>query len=177
MNKYLKIILLSTGLCNLSYPDGFAQQPQKGISNPVVYQKMGASMPEVRLINSKDENIPIQLDSSKMTLIVMFNPTCDHCENMAISIVKNEKLTRQYNFIFVTPNFMSGIDEYIIKTKITSLPNVIIGRDNADILEHLYLSKGIPQVNIYTAERTLLSSISGKDNWDEIQKIIDIFNK
>lgn len=107
-------------------------------------------------------------------IVMMFNPTCGHCENETDDLIKNIDLFRKTKVILLANSGMkSYMPNFIKNHKIQDYPNVItLGIDSTDFIKETFLYQALPQINIYSADRKLLKTYTGNVSIDTLKKYI-----
>ncbi|OJV54847.1 MAG: hypothetical protein BGO31_15995 [Bacteroidetes bacterium 43-16] len=152
----------------LCHTEVFSQA--KDLSKEYNYKMPGANIPpfEVKtlkgaLVSNKD------VAAYDKVMLILFNPSCGHCQDLAKDIVKEYKGLENVAIIYIGGK---GVDEHIPRfieetglDKILDQKNVYIGTDNTkksdtqyEISEFLYnlFEFRLPQVNIYDQKRTMI---------------------
>lgn len=142
--------------CMLSF-HAWAQQGKLLISDttdPAYYKQLNSHLPYLELTNNGKviEGMQTTIEQHKYVAVVLFNPTCDHCEILGSTLAKNAEHLEDILFLFVAGERMDEnlVKRYITKTGIDALPNKYIGNDGNFIITRLYEFKALPQVNVYT---------------------------
>src|SRR5690606_26757857 len=107
-------------------------------------------------------------------IIMLFNPTCEHCEEMAIDFRKNIALFEKTNLVLVAAQGMNKWLEFFLNTtKTADFPKIQIGIDSAHLVEQVYLYKALPQINIYNKERKLEKIFFSNVPIDSLKRYIE----
>ena len=120
------------------------------------------------LITAKD------LDNGANLLVMMFNPTCSHCEDVTFMMEKNIDLFKRSKVVLVANKMMGEyLPDFAQRHHIASYPAMYIGWDSSQIIDNTYLYQALPQINIYDGKRRLLKTYTGEVPIDTLRKYIE----
>lgn len=171
-NIILGALLLAplSGICQK------ATKTKKVIAQTAVidYKAIGSPLPPLRIITEKREVITNATVAGNSNLIIMmFNPTCGHCEEMTRAIEENIELFKTTPVLLVSAAGMFIYLEYFQKNvKAANFPKIKIGVDSSGYLDKSFNYSGLPQVNIYNADRKLIKTFSTITTIDSIRQYI-----
>ncbi len=107
-------------------------------------------------------------------VVMMFNPTCSHCEDQTQLFEKNIFLFKKSKLILMAnpimwdyiPNFAKSfhIDEY---------PTITLGTDSSDFIGKVFIYSSLPQINIYDHKHKLIRTFAGEVPIDSLSAYID----
>jgi hypothetical protein len=113
-------------------------------------------------------------DNGANLFVMMFNPTCSHCEDETQLLEKNIFLFKRSKIILMAnpvmweymPNFVKSfhIDEYT---------TISVGVDSSDFINKVFLYSSLPQINIYDHNRKLLKTYAGEVPIDSLKAFIE----
>jgi len=151
---------------------GLLQHPQE--APKIDYKLMGAPLPEMRVVYPKKSTYTGANFQNKANLFVMlFNPTCEHCEAMARDMAKHIELFKKSQIILMAAPMMVPYLEYFENTtKVQNFPKIKYGVDSAEFINKTFTYEGLPQVNIYNADRKLIKTYTGLENIDSLKAYI-----
>jgi thioredoxin-related protein len=97
-----------------------------------------------------------QIPNDKNVVLVLFNPTCGHCQTVGKNIKDSIKKFTNTHFIFVAglPTF-TFFKEFTEFTNLKSAENISIGGDYSNITPSIFAFNGIPQIMIYDENKKL----------------------
>lgn len=105
--------------------------------------------------------------------IMMFNPTCSHCEDVTFMLEKNIDLFTKTKVVLLANSLMSiYIPDFAHRHNIAKYPNMYIGYDSSGFINNTFLYQSLPQINIYDAGHKLLKTYSGEVPMDTLKKYI-----
>ncbi len=178
----------------------FAQQ-SKGEVQPVDYTLMGAGMPFFRMktldtalstaatgkgtakkkkTDDYGETIVKGILTAKdisntgNLFIMMFSPTCEHCEAQAELFEKNIGLFKDSKLVLMTnPKFATYLPNFMKKLHTLDFPQMPVGLDDSDFIKETFLYQSLPQINIYSSGRKLLKTFTGNVPIDSLKGFIN----
>jgi hypothetical protein len=120
------------------------------------------------LVKAKD------LNNNGNLFIMMFNPTCLHCEDAAFMFEKNIELFKKTQIVLLANKLMSEyIPDFAQRHHVARYPSMYIGYDSSQYIDNTFLYQALPQINIYNHERKLLKTYCGEVSIDTLKKYID----
>lgn len=120
------------------------------------------------LINAED------LGKEGNLLVMMFNPTCSHCEEMASLLENNVEWFKNSRLVMLaTPVMKPYVPDFADRHHVLKYPVMKIGCDSSDFVQKTFLYQTLPQINIYNKERKLIKIYSGDVPADSLKKYLD----
>jgi hypothetical protein len=111
------------------------------------------------------------LDNGNNLLVMMFNPTCSHCEDVAFMIEKNIDAFKKNKVVLLANKLMTlYIPDFTERHHIARYPNMYIGYDSSGYIDNTFLYQSLPQINIYDANRNLIKIFAGEVPLDTLKK-------
>lgn len=176
MNFRLKILnacLIAIALLALSPLDILAQQKKKSAKKTpkkteteapnfsANYEKPkaapGAPLLEFNVVGH-DEKLYYSRDIpfGKPVVLVLFNPSCGHCAEVAQEIKAHINQFLDVQFVFITGlNLLGELKTFAESTGIHDQKNIIVSADNSDVTKEIFEYKGIPQIMVYNKDHFL----------------------
>jgi thiol-disulfide isomerase/thioredoxin len=173
--------------------------------NSVDYHEAGAPMPAIKLVtfdsveykltakekkDRKKNNLPAathlkkpriltekDFDNKGNLMVMMFNPTCGHCEDQTDQIARNATLFTEGGkdtrvILMANMNMRTYLPDFIKNHKVNQFPVFTIGMDSADFIKESFLYSSLPQINIYDQNRKLLKIFTGEVRMDSLIQFI-----
>ena len=113
-------------------------------------------------------------DNSGNLFVMMFNPTCSHCEDVTFMLEKNADLFKKTKVVLLANKMMTMYIPYFAERhQIASHPFMYIGYDSSRFIDNAYLYQALPQINIYGPDRKLIKTYAGEVPMDTLKKYID----
>ncbi len=166
-----KIAFLSAIFCLLSSSFiAFGQKNKKSQQAPpeplfthtvdgksIFYNEIGAPIPRVNFKRRDGKTITNEsLKNTSPLFVILFNPTCEHCELMAKELKANINLFKSSPIVFLAAQGMeSYIPNFVKITDIGAIPKLQVAIDNSMFIQKTFLYKTLPQINVYNKERML----------------------
>lgn len=138
------------------------------------FKAMGAPMPNLRVVYpGKAEYSTENLKNDANLFLMLFNPTCEHCEDMTISIEKNLDLFKKSHVLLVAAPTMGPYLEFFENgTRIKNYPQIKYGLDSSDIINRIFIYEMLPQINVYNADRKLIKTFHSIEDIDSLKPYI-----
>lgn len=139
------------------------------------YKAIGSPMPDFRMVTTKGEHITNKdLANDASLVVMMFNPTCEHCEDQTILFEKNLALFSKTKLVLVAAEMMMPYMEYFENTtNVQNYPAIKYGVDSAGFINNTFTYQPLPQINIYDKERKLVKIFAGGTPIDSLKPYIE----
>ena len=202
LRKILAIaIVMSGALANAQ--DKKETNTSKAVSKPaeVDYRVAGSAMPHMLLVtfdtlvkpanekkinklNKKATGYQVtdngakmitdkHLDNGANLIVMMFNPTCGHCEDQTELFIRNKELFKKTKLVLMAnQNMKAYLPDFIKNHHINDNPIITLGYDSTDFIKETFLYQMLPQINIYSSDRKLLKTYSGNVSIDTLSQYI-----
>jgi thioredoxin-related protein len=146
----------------------FAQQ-----DTSLIYLRF-PTVPPFKLTKVPDSTVFTKdnLKKKKLTIIMIFSPDCEHCQQMIKEITANIKLFKKAQIVMATPLEFSYVKKFYEEYKIADYPNITMGRDPGYFLGTFYKVRSFPAIFIYNKKGNLVNWFTGEV---ELKKIVDSF--
>ncbi len=114
------------------------------------------------------------LDNGANLIVMMFNPTCSHCEEQTLTFIKNSQLFKRTKLVLLANKVNSPyIPDFVRDYKTYEHPFIYVGIDSSRFNENAYMYKALPQINIYGRDRKLMKYYNGQIAIDSLAKYIE----
>jgi thiol-disulfide isomerase/thioredoxin len=146
--------------------DGVA--PPKPVEKKKKKKKAGAiDLGEMKYISSKE------LDNGYNLFVMMFNPSCSHCEDETQMLEKNMDLFKNTKVVLLANIVQKPyLPQFTKVFKIDNYPKMHIGVDSLGFINKVFLYQALPQINIYSGDRKLLKTFTGEVPIDSLKEYI-----
>ena len=105
---------------------------------------------------------------------MLFNPTCEHCQEEAYIIEQNIDKFKKTKILFMAASGMENYMEFFRNTtKHSQYPKIIVGLDSANYIDDVYMYTSLPQINIYDKNRQLIKVFNGEVAFDALEEFIE----
>lgn len=103
------------------------------------------------------------------TLIMLFNPTCEHCMETARAIIKHlPDFSKTRLLLLAMPEMKTYLSFFDAMTKVTKYPEITMGVDSANSFNKMSNYGLLPQINIYDNNRKLIKVFNGDTPIDSL---------
>ena len=153
-------------------------------ANEQDYKQPGAPMPRMKVQLYKDTTKDNGKDYVYLTdkdvsndanlLVMMFNPTCSHCEDETDLFEKNIFMFKKSNLVLMAnPGMKPYLRDFVNRLHVNEYESIRVGIDSGDFISKVYLYGMLPQINIYDHDRKLLKTFNGSVKIDSLKKYIE----
>lgn len=168
MTKALLSLLLSLGTFSFTH----AQNAPKvtDLIAETDYKANNAPLPNFSIETLEGKMITQDhFPAGKPLLVVLFNPTCEHCEDLGKDIVQHKDVFANIPVVFIAAKDTKPyLEAYLKVTGLDKVPGVIVGADRSDVILQIYEYKTLPQTNIYNAQHQLQFKHNGTIKAEEL---------
>lgn len=175
IRRILLCTLLALPFAGVCQKAAKAKKPVRRVVAPSIdYKTVGAPMPSLRVVTKDRKSVTTASLAGSSTLIVMmFNPTCGHCEEMTKAIEEHAALFKTTPVVLVAAAGMFEYLDYFRKNvKADDYPLLQIGVDSTGFIDKTFNYEGLPQVNVYDQNRKLLKAFNKITTIDSIKQFI-----
>lgn len=109
-----------------------------------------------------------QLQTNKPTILVFFDPDCDHCQLATKNITAKIDQLKDVQIIMVSIYDFGKMKKFYKDYKIAKYPNITLARDGIYDLVRFYNVSAIPDVYVYDKKGKLLNHFKKDIPVDEI---------
>lgn len=154
-------------LCLISFV-AFSQQ-----DTSLIYLRF-PTIPPFKLTKVPDSTVFTKdnLKKKKPTIIMVFSPDCEHCQEMTKQITANIHLFKKAQIVMATPLEFSYVKKFYEDYKIANYPNITMGRDPGYFLGTFYKVRSFPAIFIYNKKGNLVNWFTGEV---ELKKIVESY--
>lgn len=138
------------------------------------YKEVGAPLPPLQITTRTGEKLTEKdFAGSRNLLVMMFNPTCDHCQEETTIIQKNiEKFKNTKILLVAAPSMIDYLEFYNNVTRYSKYPDMVVGVDSAGFIDKTFTYQSLPQINIYDKNRKLVKIFAGVTEIDALEPYI-----
>lgn len=176
-----KLLIIAFVCCSLL---AFAQK-QKSKKEPVKsgpadtvkvdYKHPGAPLPKVKMILMNGKTLTNHdLDNNASLIVMLFNPTCEHCELQTETFKQNIFLFKKTKLVLMAGSMMRPYLDFFETThKVSEYPTMLLGVDSSNFIDNTFLYQSLPQINIYDKNRKLERTFTGNVPMDSLKRYIE----
>lgn len=108
------------------------------------------------------------LKEDQNTIVMLFNPGCEHCQHQVELILTMPELTGNTNIILSSTETLPKLKAFSDKYHLDKYPMIHIGKDHKYFLGGFYQPKTIPVLAFYNAQNQLLYFNQGNLKKDQL---------
>ncbi|HTE26555.1 TlpA family protein disulfide reductase [Flavitalea sp.] len=108
------------------------------------------------------------LASNKPTILMYFNPGCEHCQHQMEDIIAHKEALKDLQIVMATYAPLNELAEFIAKYKVTEFPNIKAGRDTKYMLQPFFKIGGLPYQALYDTDGKLITTYEGNVKIDTL---------
>lgn len=179
MLRKLLIITCLLGTVLVSFGQKKKKKKEKeetvAVSATVDYKQLGSPMPPIRMVTT-DGKVITQNDvaNDANLLVMLFNPTCDHCQEETILLAKNIYLFKKTKALLMAAEGMKDYLEFFESaTHVSEYPTLQMGLDSSKFIDKTFRYMDLPQINIYDKDRKLVRIFNGDTPLDSLKQYIE----
>lgn len=156
---------------NKPQPPAPVAAPQTGVD----YKAIGAALPELRLVKQDRTTLRnADLNNGATLMLMLFNPTCEHCEDQTDTLRKYIYLFKKTNLILVAGPMMGPyLDMFKNGHKLDDYPTIQLALDSNAYADKTFLYQTLPQINIYDKNQKLVKIFVGNVPIDSLRQYIE----
>jgi peroxiredoxin len=109
---------------------------------------------------------------SGKTVLILFQPDCDHCQHEARAIEENITAFRDHRVYFISSSSMEEIKTFSNDYKLAGIPNVIFGQTSTNSVIDNFGPIQAPSIYIYSHSGKLTKHFNGQTEIGEILKYL-----
>lgn len=134
-----------------------------------VRKKKEKTVSETKVVTEQD------LNNGANLLLMMFNPTCGHCEEQTDLFTQHIALFRKSKLVLMAgPQMLPYLEHFNNGRHVDAFTQTIImGVDSAQFIDKTFRYESLPQINIYDHERKLIRSFTGLVSIDSLRGYIE----
>lgn len=138
------------------------------------YRALGSPLPAFRVVTAEGRVITDTIANGRGNFFLMlFNPTCEHCEDMTRLLGANSALFQKSRIVLVAGSAMLPYLEYFEKhTHYPQFPILQVGVDSSGLIDRTYGYYSLPQINVYGPDRRLVRRFTGETPIDSLKPYI-----
>lgn len=139
------------------------------------YKAEGAPMPDMALTTRKGRKLTHKdFDNNANLFVMIFNPTCDHCQEQTINFEKNIDLFDKSKILMVaSPGMIDYLQFYNNVTRYFEYPKITVAVDSAGFIDKVFTYEHLPQINVYDKKRNLLKIFTGDTPIEALKPYIE----
>lgn len=140
------------------------------------YKQMNAPLPKFNILNYENKNTTNEvLQTGGNLVLIMFNPTCEHCEDETRLLIQNIFMFKKSKILMVAaPVQTPNLSYFESNVKFSQYPSTItVSIDSAQLIDKIFTYKTLPQINIYDGKSLrLMKTFEGFTPLDSLRQYI-----
>lgn len=139
------------------------------------YKAIGAPMPPIYAHTLDGEKLTEKSFTKGGNLLVMlFNPTCDHCQTVTQTLEENiDKFNKTEIILMASGSLVNYLEFFNNVTRHSDYPKIKVGADSANFIGKTFVYGSLPQINIYDKNRKLVKTFMGETSIEALKPYID----
>lgn len=135
-----------------------AQRDTSGVLNA-----RSAGFPPISLLLPDGKTYYTQQDlpAGKAILMMLFNPSCSHCQHETEEITKNISKFSAIHIIMCTPMPLDSMLAFREKYKLANYSNIVVTQDSRVQMPTYYMISNLPFLAFYNRKRQLIGTHEG----------------
>lgn len=120
-------------------------------------------VPSFKLTKVSDSTYFVKddLKKNKPTIIMVFSPDCEHCQEETKAITANIKLFKKAQIVMASPLEYAYLRKFYDEYGIANFPQITMGRDPSYLLGTFYKIRSFPAIFVYDKKGNLITSFTG----------------
>ena len=102
------------------------------------------------------------IPTGKPFIVIGFSPWCIHCQAETRDIIKNIDKFKDMRIIYLTPSPFDQMKTFYRYFKLAQYPNIVMGRDSANVFMSSFKAKGVPFIGIFDSRKRLLKAVNSQ---------------
>ena len=130
------------------------------------------SFPPVKLLlpDSTTYFTKADLDKKKPTMLMLFNPQCEHCQHETGEIIKNIDKFKDIQIVMATSMLFDSMFTFREKYKLADFKNIVVAQDPNFFLVTYFMIRNLPFLAFYDKKKELISVFEGSLPIDKVLK-------
>ncbi|MBL0741779.1 peroxiredoxin family protein [Chryseolinea lacunae] len=167
----LPLLLLLAVACGKPTTNQETSKQVKADSTPAVPAPPASDLPNlvVNLVNGAPVNLK---DLKGKTILILFQPDCDHCQRESTAIRDNMSAFEDYEVYFISASSVEESVEFAKTYKFKDQINVHFALTTVENVIDTFGSISAPSLYVYSAEHLLIKHFNGETPIDDILKVL-----
>jgi len=158
MKKSVITLLLMLGFCALQ------AQTAATASRPEAPYLRFPTIPPFKILKVDSTNFYTRddLKKNKLTIVMFFSPTCEHCKHQTEDILADPEDFKDVEIVMATYQPFGEMKEFNTYYRIGDHPNIKLGRDEKYVLPGFYSNMAnLPYLALYDKKGNLITTFQG----------------
>lgn len=165
----MKNCLIIIGLLLIINADSYSQHNHQVDTVPAP-AKRSKNFPPVKLLmpDSATYFTKEKLAKNKPVFLMVFHPSCEHCQQEAEEITKNIDRFKGIQIVMSSMVPLSEMKPFTEKYKLAAFDNIIVAQDYSFFLPPFFQFNNLPFLAFYNKKKKLVSTFGGSLSVDKI---------
>jgi peroxiredoxin len=141
-------------------------------AKPVSHAQVKKTLPNVQLVGLDGKQFNAQTLKGKKTILILFQASCEHCQNESRQIAERLDKFSKYQLYFISSSPMTEIQKFSVSYKLADQPNIHFARTEGYVIVDNFGPIPAPSLFIYSENGELLNSFEGEMEVDTIIKYL-----
>lgn len=115
------------------------------------------------------QNLPLGFQK---TIIVLFSPTCEHCQNKAQEIKNHIKEFSDIQIVMISSEDSVSINKFANYYQLNNLPNLQFLHLPKQKIFETFASASVPRILVYDSEGNLIKDFNGEVKIEKLLKYV-----
>jgi thioredoxin-related protein len=139
---------------------------------PVAQEQGKKILPNMRLVGLDAKQFNAQSLKGKRTVLILFQPDCEHCQNESKQIAERLDKFAKYELYFVSTAAIPEIQKFSVDYKLAGKPNIHFAKTEVQQIIDSFGPIPAPSIFIYSENGEQLNSFQGEMEMDVIIKYL-----
>ncbi len=128
------------------------------------------SFPPVSLLLPDGKNYYTQKDlpADKAVLVMLFNPSCTHCQQETEEITRNINKFSNIHILMCTPMPLDSMLAFRKKYNLAKYSNIVVTQDSRVQMPSYYMISNLPFLAFYNRKRQLIGTHEGSISLEKL---------
>lgn len=132
------------------------------------------TIPPFSITKISDSSVFTKADlvKKKATVIFIFSPDCEHCQQETKALTANINLFKKAQIVMASPLEHRFLKKFYDEYKIADHPNIIMGRDPSYFFGTFYSIRSFPAIFVYDKKGNFVRAFDGHSPVEKIAEIL-----
>jgi thiol-disulfide isomerase/thioredoxin len=108
------------------------------------------------------------LKKKKPVLIMLFSPTCEHCQHETEELLQNIEAFKKVQIVMATTMDFSLMKEFYERYELAKYRNIRVGRDFQTTLPSFFMIHNLPYLAMYDKKGNLITTFEGAAKIEDV---------
>jgi hypothetical protein len=108
----------------------------------------------------------------KPSVLILFSPDCDHCEQLSAMILDSLQAFKEVNLVMATPFPLSQIRTFMARTRLGTVPHLVIGKDASFFFGSFFKAETVPFIAVYDKNKQFVTTVTRLKKIEDLLEIL-----